>query len=76
MAGADPWDDEDITHPFESEIQDYPVEDTAAWLEEIDKQIHAHIFVPGAEYDNKQMVLAKIIGKKRDIEGNPIGEYN
>lgn len=71
---GDSLDDEDITHPFESEIQDYQVEDTPATLEELDKYIGAHVMVPNEQ--GEHMVLAKIIGKKRDAEGNHIGDYH
>jgi len=49
----DPLNDDDITHPFESEIQDYQIDDAAAWLEEIDKYIGAHVLVPPVRIGNR-----------------------
>jgi hypothetical protein len=70
----DPLNDDDVTHPFESEIQDYQVQDAEAQLEELDKYIGAQVLVPDAH--GEHMVLAKIVDKKRDSQGNVIGAYN
>lgn len=70
----DPRNDEHLTEPFESEMMDYNVAIDEHTLESLDNYIGAQIIIPGE--NGATPILAKVVGRKRDISGAVIGKYN
>ncbi len=67
-------DDDDITWPWEKELEELPLRDeTEATLKELDQYINAHVVLPGRD---GLEVLAKVAGRKRDHNGRAVGEAN
>jgi len=63
-------DDEGIYEPLEPEADRPKIDDYDE--ETYDRLISAEVVLPKGEYQH----IARVIGRKRDQEGNPIGKYN
>jgi hypothetical protein len=67
--------DDDITYPWDTELEEIPLQDqTDASMAQLDEYIGAHIVVPGKNGEGE--VLARVHSRKRDTNGNLIGERN
>ena len=74
MLFYDTPDDNDITCPWEKELEDLPLhEEISDSLEELDQYIGRQIFLPTCDGDS---VLTKVVGRKRDYNNQPIGQAN
>ena len=70
----DTTDDDEITWPWEKELEELPLADeTEATLEALDLYIGTQVVLPG---NDGEMVLAKVAGRKRDHNGNLVGMDN
>ena len=66
--------EDDITWPWEKELEDLPLhEESTESLEELDQYIGVQIVLPSKE---GVPVLSKVIGRKRDYNDRPIGKSN
>ncbi len=66
--------DEDITWPWEKELEELPLsEETEASLETLDNYINTNVILPGRD---GLEVLAKVKSRKRDHNGKAIGNEN
>jgi hypothetical protein len=66
--------DEDITWPWEKELEELPLaEETEASLETLDKYINTNVILPGRD---GLEVLAKVKSRKRDHNRKAIGNKN
>jgi hypothetical protein len=67
-------EDDDITWPWEKELEELPLADQdATALDDLDNYIGANIVLPG---NDGEEVLAVVKGRKRGINGELIGESN
>jgi hypothetical protein len=67
-------DEDNITWPWEKELEELPLADQdSTTLDEIDKYTGAQVVLPTSD---GQQVLAQIKGRKRDTNGNLIGQEN
>ena len=70
----DTTEDDEITWPWEKELEEIPLADeTDSTLEELDQYINANIILPGRD---GLEVLAQVAGRKRDHNGKAIGTSN
>jgi hypothetical protein len=70
----DSTEDDDITWPWETELEDIPLaEQDSTTLETLDEYIGSHIVLPGID---GEQVLTEIKGRKRDHNGQLIGSSN
>ena len=70
----DTTEDDEITWPWEKELDELPLcDETESSLEELDQYIGANVVLPGRDGVE---VLAQIAGRKRDHNGKSIGTEN